>query len=271
MEGSVRHISFLRLAAAFLLLASLALALPAAAAPAPLTVLAAASLHDALDAAVKQWNKSSDVPIRVSYAGTSALAKQIEAGAPADVFISADLDWMDREAKKNLIVADTRQDLLGNSLVLVAPADWSKGPVAISAKTDFKNLIGSGKLAMAMVDSVPAGKYGKQALTALGQWDKVQPSVVQAENVRVALAYVARGEAQFGIVYSTDAAIEPKVKVVGTFPASSHPAIIYPIAVLKTSANPKTATDFVHFLEGSDAQKVFMHYGFVKPSAARNS
>ncbi|HVV93033.1 MAG TPA: molybdate ABC transporter substrate-binding protein [Hyphomicrobiales bacterium] len=267
----MRLFRFRRLVAALSLFAGAAVALPAAAAPAPLTVLAAASLKDALNAAVKDWSKTSDVPVRVSYAGTPALAKQIEAGAPADVFISADLDWMDREAKKGLIVAATRQDLLGNSLVLAAGADSGIAPVTITKSTDFKALLGGGKLAMALVDSVPAGKYGKQALTALGQWDAVQPSVVQAENVRVALAYVARGEAKFGIVYSTDAAIEPKVKIVGTFPASSHPAIIYPIAVLKSSTEQDAATRFVHFLEGPDAQKVFFHYGFVKPADARGS
>jgi molybdate transport system substrate-binding protein len=269
----VRHFSVRRLAAAISLFAATAVgaALPAAAAPAPLTVLAAASLKNALDAAVKDWNKVSPVAVRVSYAGTPALAKQIEAGAPADVFISADLDWMDREARKNLIVASTRHDLLANSLVLIAGAGSGVGKVAIGESTDFKALLGGGKLAMALVGSVPAGKYGKEALTALGQWQAVQPSVVQAENVRVALAYVARGDARFGIVYSTDAAIEPKVKIVGTFPPSSHPAIIYPIAVLESSAQKAAAAKFVQFLEGPDAQKMFAGYGFVTPAKARGS
>jgi molybdate transport system substrate-binding protein len=242
----------------------------AAPAPQPLTVLAAASLHDALDAAIKKWNASSQVPVRVSYAGSSLLAKEIEQGAPADVFISADLKWMDVLQKDGLIDPATRRNLLGNSLVLIAGAEWSKGKVTLSKDTDLKALLGGGHLAMALVDSVPAGIYGKQALTSLGLWNSVKGQVAQAQNVRVALAYVARGEAPLGIVYSTDAAIEPKVKVVGSFPAKTHKPIVYPVAAVKGSHNP-AAAKFARFLEGNTAQEVFADYGFVKPSVALGS
>lgn len=267
----MRRIPLRRLATALICLIAV-FATPALAAPGPqpLTVLAAASLHDALDAAIKQWNSTSKVAVRVSYAGTPALAKQIEQDIPADVFISADLQWMDRMQKEGLIDAATRKNLLGNSLVLVAGPDWAKGKVVLNKNTDLKTLLGGGRLAMALVNSVPAGIYGKEALTALGLWDGVKGQVAEAQNVRVALAYVARGEAPLGIVYSTDAAVEPKVKIVGTFPASSHKPIIYPVAVLKSSHNP-AAAKFVHFLEGAAAQQVFAHYGFVKPTVAKGS
>jgi molybdate transport system substrate-binding protein len=268
----MRRISLRRLMTAALCLAAIpAFLAPALAAPAPqLTVLAAASLHDALDATIKEWNKTSKVAVRVSYAGTPLLVKQIENGAPADVFISANLKWMDVVQKKGLIDNATRKNILGNSLVLIAGPEWSKGKVALSKKTDLKGLLAGGHLAMAMVDSVPAGIYGKTALTSLGLWDGVKGQIAQAENVRVALAYVARGEAPLGIVYSTDAAVEPKVKVVGTFPASSHKPIVYPVAVLKTAKGP-AAAKFAKFLSGKTAQGLFAKYGFVKPSVALGS
>jgi molybdate transport system substrate-binding protein len=266
------RISWRRLTAAALCLAAIpAFVAPASAASAPpLTVLAAASLHDALDAAVKEWNKSSTVAVRVSYAGTPLLVKQIENGAPADVFISANLKWMDVVQHKGLIDDATRQNILGNSLVLIAGPEWSRGKVALNRHTDLKALLDGGHLAMALVYSVPAGIYGKTALTSLGLWEGVKDKVAQGQNVRVALAYVARGEAPLGIVYSTDAAVEPKVKVVGTFPASSHKPIVYPVAVLKSAKSP-AAAEFAQFLAGRTAQRVFADYGFVTPAAALGS
>jgi molybdate transport system substrate-binding protein len=270
----MRRTSLRRLMTAVLCLAAFGVSAgraPAAPAPQPLTVLAAASMHDALDAAIVQWNKTSNVAVRVSYAATSALARQIEQSAPADVFISADQQWMDKVQKEGLIDVGSRQNLVGNSLVMVAGPGWTKGKVTLNKDTDLDALVGKGgHLAMALVNSVPAGIYGKEALTSLGLWSKAEPSVVQAENVRVALAYVARGEAALGIVYSTDAVVEPKVKIVGTFPASSHKPIVYPLAVLKSSQNP-AAAKFAKFLLGKAAWQVFDHYGFVKPSVALGS
>jgi molybdate transport system substrate-binding protein len=246
---------------AALLAAMCGMALPAAAQSQDVVVFAAASLKDALDAINADWQKASGKHATISYAASSALAKQIEAAAPADIFISADLDWMDYVAKKNLIAPDTRHNLLGNSLVLIAPADSKAGNVDIAQGFPLAKLLNGGKLAMADPAAVPAGKYGKAALTKLGVWDAVSGSVAAAENVRACLLLVARGEAPYGIVYKTDAAIEPKVKIVGTFPADSVPPIIYPIAQTASSKNPDTAT-FSAYLSGPDATKQFEHYGF---------
>jgi molybdate transport system substrate-binding protein len=224
-------------------------------------VFAAASLKDSLDAINADWQKATGKHATISYAASSALAKQIEAAAPADVFISADLDWMDYLDKKNLIAPGTRHNLLGNSLVLIAPADGSAGPVDIAPGFPLAKLLGGGKLAMADPNAVPAGKYGKAALTKLGVWDAVSGSVAAAENVRACLLLVARGEAPFGIVYKTDAAIEPKVKIVGTFPADSIPPIIYPIGQTASSKNPDAAA-FIAYLSSPDATKQFEHFGF---------
>lgn len=224
-------------------------------------VFAAASLKNAIDAIDADWQKSAGKHATVSFAASSALAKQIEAGAPADVYISADLDWMDYVAKKNLIVPGTRHNLLGNALVLIAPADSKAGPVDIKQGFPLATLLGGGKLAMADPASVPAGKYGKAALTKLGAWDAVSGSVAAAENVRACLLLVARGEAPYGIVYKTDAAIEPKVKIVGTFPADSVPPIIYPVARTAASKNPDAAA-YIAYLSSPDAAKQFEHYGF---------
>src|SRR5579863_2044869 len=213
------------------LLTALFATTPAAmAATQDIVVFAAASLKDALDAINTDWQMATGKHATISYAASSALAKQIEAAAPADVFISADLDWMDYVAKKDLIVPASRHNLLGNSLVLIAPADAKPADVDIKADFPLAKLLNGGKLAMADPNAVPAGKYGKAALTKLGVWDAVSGSVAAAENVRACLLLVARGEAPYGIVYKTDAAIERKVKIVGTFPAYTHPAIIYPIA-----------------------------------------
>ena len=248
------------LVALIVLIASLVAVVQRAAAD-DVLVFAAASLKDALDAIDADWQKSSGKHATVSYAASSALAKQMEAGAPADVFISADLDWMDYVAKKKLIVPDTRHNLLGNALVLIVPADSKAGPVDIKADFPLAKLLGGGKLAMADPAAVPAGKYGKAALTKLGVWDAVSDSVAAAENVRACLLLVARGEAPYGIVYKTDAAIEPKVKILGTFPADSVPPIIYPIARTVASKNPDAAA-YLTYLGRPDAAKQFEPYGF---------
>ncbi len=227
---------------------------------ADITVFAAASLKNALDDAARLYAAKTGDTVRISYAASSALAKQIEAGAPADMFFSADLDWMDYLEKKTLIDAPSRHTLLGNTLVLVAPKDSvvvlpiAKGfPIVAALGAD-------GRLAMANVDSVPAGKYGKAALSYLGVWNQVAPRVAQAENVRAALAFVARGEAALGIVYGTDAKSEPAVRVVGIFPGDSHPKILYPVA-LTASAKPE-ARRFLDFLLSAAAAPAFEAQGF---------
>jgi molybdate transport system substrate-binding protein len=231
-----------------------------AAQAADVTVFAAASLKNALDDAAKLYEAKTGQKLVVSYAASSALAKQIEEGAPADIFFSADLDWMNFLEKKGLIDVPSRQTLLGNTLVLIAPM---QSTVSLSIEKNFPLLqaLGpDGRLAMANVDSVPAGKYGKAALHYLGVWDEVAPRVAQAENVRAALAFVARSEAPLGIVYATDAKSEPAVRVVGTFPAESHPKILYPIALL-ASAKPE-ARKFFEFLLSSEAAPSFEAQGF---------
>jgi molybdate transport system substrate-binding protein len=226
-----------------------------------LTILAAASLKNALDEIAADWSKAGSRPMpRISYAASSALAKQMEQGAPADLFISADLDWMDYVAKKDLIDASTRVDLLGNKIVLIAPTD-SNLTVDVKPGVDLATALGGGKLAMGNVDAVPAGKYGKAALEKLGAWDGVKGAVAQADNVRAALLLVARGEAALGIVYSTDAAAEPKVKIVGTFPEDSHPPIIYPAAVIK-GATSTDARPFLGYLKSTSARPAFEKQGF---------
>lgn len=223
------------------------------------TVFAAASLKDALDENVRLYQARSGDKIVVSYAASSALAKQIEAGAPADVFISADLDWMDHLEQRRLIKTGTRLNLLRNRLVLIAPAD-STTSVKIEREFPLARILGDGRLAMANPDAVPAGKYGKASLQALGVWKEVQPKVAAAENVRAALVLVSRGEAPLGIVYRTDAAVEPRVRVVGEFPENSHSPIIYPAAI--TATGKSAATAFLHSLSAPAARAVFEKYGF---------
>jgi molybdate transport system substrate-binding protein len=225
-----------------------------------LVIFAAASLKNALDDLATGWKDSGKPAAKISYAASSALAKQLEQGAPADLFISADTDWMDYVEKKGLIKKDTRVNLLGNKIVLIAPKD-SKATVDVKQGFDLSKALAGGKLAMANVDSVPAGKYGKAALEKLGAWDGVKGSIAQAENVRAALLLVARGEAALGIVYSTDAAAEPNVKVVGTFPADSHPPIIYPAAVTKGAKSPD-AQPFLDLLKSAKARPAFEKQGF---------
>ncbi len=225
-----------------------------------ITVFAAASLKNALDDAAKKFEAKTGEKVVVSYAASSALAKQIEQGAPADIFFSADLDWMDYLERKKLIDTASRHTLLGNTLVLIAPKD-STVSLTIDKNFPLLQALGAdGKLAMASVDTVPAGKYGKAALTYLGVWDQVAPRVAQAENVRAALAFVARGETPLGIVYGTDAKSEPAVKVVGTFAEESHPKILYPVA-LTASAKPE-ARKFLEFLMSSEAAPSFEARGF---------
>lgn len=225
-----------------------------------LLVFAAASLKNALDAAAEDFTGAAGTSVTISYAASSTLAKQIEAGAPADIFISADLDWMDYLAERGLIRADTRRNLVGNTLVLIAPA---KAPVelAIGPGLPIAETLGDGRLAMANTQAVPAGKYGKAALETLGVWSGVEGKLAQADSVRGALALVSRGEAPLGIVYATDAAADPEVVVVGTFPADTHPEIVYPIAITSTSSRP-VAQDFVSFLAGDAGRGHFEEQGF---------
>jgi molybdate transport system substrate-binding protein len=196
----------------------------------------------------------------VSYAASSALAKQIQEGAPADVFISADLDWMKTLSDAKLIKDGSEVQLLGNEIVLVAPKD-STAEAKIENGFDLAKLIGDGKLAMGDVKAVPAGKYGKAALESLGVWDKVEGKVAMAENVRAALKLVATGEAALGIVYATDAKAEPGVRVIGQFPADSHPKIVYPVGIIAASKNEDAAT-LVTYLQGAKAQAIFKAQGF---------
>jgi molybdate transport system substrate-binding protein len=233
---------------------------PAAAQEKALTVFAAASMKNALDEIDAAYTAKSGVRITVSYAASSALAKQIEQGAPADVFISADTDWMDYAIGKKSISEPTRINLLGNSIVLIAPKDSNVENVNIGSGFDLAKLAGDGKIATGDVKSVPVGKYAKAALEKLGSWQAAEPKFAMAESVRAALTLVARGEAALGIVYSTDARIEPGVKVVGTFPADSHPAIIYPVAATAT-AKPETA-DYLAFLRSTAAKTILEKYGF---------
>jgi molybdate transport system substrate-binding protein len=227
---------------------------------AAVVVFAAASTKNAIDAAAASWTNRSGVPVKASYAASSTLAKQIEQDAPADIFISADLDWMDYLAGKGLIRQETRVDLLGNSLVLVAPKD---GPASVdlNAPGGIAKALGGGRLAVGSIDSVPAGKYAKAALERLGLWTSVSDRLAQAESVRAALLLVSRGEAPLGVVYKTDAVSDPDVKIVATFPADSHPPIVYPMALtVKASA---TAADFFDFLKSGDAARFFEAQGFI--------
>ena len=225
-----------------------------------IVIFAAASLKNALDAVNAQWEKETGKKAAISYASSPALAKQIEQGAPAQIFISADLDWMDYLAGKNLIKPDTRSNLLGNRLVLIAPKDKAQ-PVDIKAGFDLAKVLGGGRLSMANVDSVPAGKYGKAALEKLGVWANVSNNIAQAENVRAALLLVSRGEAPAGIVYQTDAAADPSVAIIGRFPEDTHPPIIYPIALTANATHPDAAV-FLDYIRSAKAKPIFEAQGF---------
>lgn len=223
-------------------------------------VFAAASLKNALDDAAAAWKRETSRTAVISYAASNALAKQVEAGAPADIFFSADLDWMDYAASKNLIRPETRANLLGNSLVLIARKDASV-QVSLQPGFDLASALGKGRLAMGQVEAVPAGKYGKAALEKLGAWNGVRDKIAQTENVRAALFLVSRGEAPFGIVYKTDAVSDPNVKIVAAFPEGAHPPIVYPVALTKDSSNPDAAS-FLNYLRSSQAKPFFEKHGF---------
>jgi molybdate transport system substrate-binding protein len=233
-----------------------------AAAQDTLTVFAAASMKNALDDANAAFAKATGVKVVASYAASSALAKQIESGAPADVFVSADLQWMDYVAQKNLIKPDSRVNLLGNKLVLIAPVDSKLDNVVIGKGPgdlgfDIAKLAGDGRIAVADVKAVPAGLYAKAALENLDGWKAAEPKLAMAENVRATL---------LGIVYATDAKVEPKVKIVGVFPDGSHPPVIYPVAA--TSTAKADTTKYLTFLRGNEAKAIFEKYGFsflIKP------
>ncbi|MBZ6075191.1 molybdate ABC transporter substrate-binding protein [Microvirga sp. WGZ8] len=244
------------IAAAVLLSASL----PMVAQERSVVVFAAASLKNSLDNAAGAWQRETGKKAVISYAGSNVLAKQIEAGAPADLFFSADLDWMDYAASKNLIEPRSRITLLGNALVLVAPKDDARD-LTLGPNADLVGALKDGRLAMGQVEAVPAGKYGKAALEKLGLWDSVKDRIAQVDNVRAALVLVARGEAPLGIVYRTDAASDPSVRIVATFPEGSHPPIAYPIALTKASTNPD-ARGFLDFLRSAKAKRFFEQQGF---------
>jgi molybdate transport system substrate-binding protein len=233
---------------------------PAAAnSPPPLLVLAASSLTDALNEIGPAFTAQRHQAVTLSFAASSALARQIEAGAPADVFMSADTDWMDYLQTRNLIDPQTRRNVVGNRLVLISPAD-STLTIRITRHFPLAKLLGDGRLATGNPDSVPVGTSAKIALTNLGVWSAVEDRIAAADNVRAALALVARGEAPLGIVYRTDALIEKKVRIVADFPASSHGPIVYPAATIARAH--AGAADFVKFLSSPAAQAIFAKYGF---------
>ena len=231
-------------------------------------VFAAASLKNALDAINTQWQKETGKKTTISYGSSPALAKQIEHAAPAQVFISADLDWMDYLAQKNLIMPQTRSNLLGNRIVLISPKDNAQ-PIEVKPGFDLAKFLGEGRLSIANVDTVPAGKYGIAALKKLGVWPAVSSKLAQAENVRAALLLVSRGEASAGIVYQTDAAADGNVKIIGTFPEDTHPPIIYPIA-LTANATHSDAAPFLAYLRSGKAKPLFEAQGFTVLGAARS-
>lgn len=222
-------------------------------------VFAAASLANVLGDLDKAFSARTGIQVTASLAASSTLAKQIEAGAPANVYFSADLQWMSYLEQRGLLRPGSRRDVVGNSLVLIAPAGSSL-QVSIAPGFDLARLLGGGHLAVADPDSVPAGIYAHEALRKLGVWDSVAPHLVRAENVRAALAYVARGDAPLGIVYRTDALVEKGVRVVGVFPADSHSPIVYPIAL---TLHPNgAATRYLAFITSSEARSVFRKWGF---------
>jgi molybdate transport system substrate-binding protein len=225
------------------------------------TIFAASSLKNVLDAAGKATQDAGKLKLVVALASSSALAKQIEQGAPADVFISADADWMDYLVGKDLVRANTRTVVATNTLVLIAPRS-SQTQVILTPGVDLASILGDGRLAVADVKAVPAGKYAKAALQNMGAWAGVENKLAPAENVRAALALVSRAEAPLGIVYASDANADPTVRIVATFPANSHPAIVYPAAVTKAAASPDAAAAFIAFLKSSQGAELFAAHGF---------
>jgi molybdate transport system substrate-binding protein len=227
-------------------------------------VFAAASLQTALNAIAAEWRRETGKRVTFSYAASSALARQIEQGAPADLFASADLEWMDWLQTRRLVQAETRRVLLGNTLVLVEAADRPATSLAIVSGFPLAAMLAESRVATGDPRAVPVGRYAQAALTSLGVWGAVGPRVAGTDNVRAALALVARGEARFGIVYATDARTEPRVRVVGTFPAGSHPPIVYPFALTASSTNPD-ARAFLDYLLSPGALRVFEAEGFAIP------
>ncbi len=225
-------------------------------------VFAAASLTNVLDEIGAAYTQQTRQPVKFSYAASSALARQLEAGARADVFFSADLEWMDYVQGRGLIDRATRRNVLGNRLALVAPVD-SKIELKIAPGFPLAAALGQGRLATGDPESVPVGKYARSALTSLGVWNDVADKLVRADNVRSALAFIARGETPLGIVYETDAKVEKRVRVVDFFPADSHPPIVYPVAV--TAHARPAARQFVEFLQSATARTAFKKYGFQDP------
>lgn len=231
-----------------------------AAPPAPLTVFAAASLSDALQAVGKAYTARTGVPVRFSFAASNLLARQIEAGARADVFVSADRQWMDHVARAGFLVPGSRRDLLRGRLVLIAPAD-SRTTLRIGPNFPLAQALGpTGRLAVGDPAYVPAGLYAKAALTRLGVWPAVRGKLASADNVRVALSYVGRHAAPLGVVYETDARAERGVKIIGIFPENSHPPIDYPAAIVR-GAGP-AARGFAAYLNGAEAKAIFRRFGF---------
>jgi len=246
--------------AAFVTLLALSMAAAMPAAAAEVTVFAAASLREAMDAQAKKFESVTESRVIVAYGGSNALARQIEAGAPAEVFVSADEDWMDYLDRRRLLVPGTRSNLLSNELVLIAPAS-SSAVLRIAPGIGLAAALGNEKLAMANPDSVPAGKYGKSALESLGAWKSIEKQVVRTDNVRAALALVARGEAAFGIVYKTDALAEKNVRIVDAFPKATHAPIVYPAALVAPGRSP-AAKALLDFLRSGAARPIWEKYGF---------
>ena len=226
-----------------------------------LLVLAAASLTNVLDDLSADWQETSGVTVKLSFAASSVLARQIEAGGKADVFISADQEWMDYLQSRGLIEKPTRRDLAGNRLVLIAPAD-SKIELKIAPGFPLAGVLGGGRIATGDPDTVPVGRYARSALTSLGLWDEIRDRLVRADNVRSAMVFVARGEVPLGIVYTTDALVDQKVRIVDTFPANTHTPITYPAAVVNGARGE--ARPFVEFLGGDVARGTWKKFGFVE-------
>jgi molybdate transport system substrate-binding protein len=259
LEDQTMHRPIRALIASALLAALALFATAPRAAAGELVVFAAASLKTALGEIEAAWEAETGAAVAISHAGSSALARQIQQGAPADVFVSANPGWMDALEGDDLIAPETRRDLLGNRIVLIAHGQAA--PAEIGPGLDLAGMLGEERLAMALVESVPAGIYGKAALSSLGLWESVAPKVAQADNVRAALALVARGEAPYGIVYATDAAAEDAVSVVGAFPEGAHPPIVYPGAVTAESEHPR-ARAFLEYLASAPAARAFERHGF---------
>jgi molybdate transport system substrate-binding protein len=234
-------------------------------APEEITVFAAASLTDVLEEIGAAFTRETGVPVRFSFAASSALARQIESGAPADVFVSADLEWMDHLESRSLIDRASRRNVASNALVLIAPAE-SRIELEIRPGFDIATALGGGRLAIAEPASVPAGRYARAALTKLGVWNEVESRLVPAESVRAALAYVSRGEVPLGIVYRTDALVDRGVRVVATFPSDTHPAIVYPAGAVSGRGQ---GAGFVTYLGAEQARALFDKHGFTAPAGAR--